>query len=193
MSTNPVREADLLDAVFDLAWLAPVTDPRTYGRDASNPYYDFLYRLSDFLHAERILELGTCTGGSTSFLARGRPAARVYTVDTAPLPMAVERLSSFANVEMIRGDTLSPKIVEQVRRLGPFDLLFIDTLHEYEQLSGELALYQAMVRPGGVIAFDDIRINEGMARFWRELALPKRELNHLHKSGFGIAVVPPEL
>jgi hypothetical protein len=52
---------------------------------------------------------------------------------------------------------------------GPIDLLFIDTLHTAEQVSAELALFGPVVRPGGLIFFDDIRINPGMSAWWDSL------------------------
>jgi len=46
------------------------------------------------------------------------------------------------------------------------DLLFVDTVHEYEHVAAELALYLPLMAPGGIIVMDDISISLGMKRFW---------------------------
>jgi predicted O-methyltransferase YrrM len=109
----------------------------------------------------------------------------VLTIDLAPQPGASENLSRFKNVELLIADALAPETLELAKTLSPFDLIFFDTLHEYGQISGEWRLYLPLLRPGGVALFDDIRINEGMIRFWDGLTGAKQPLNHLHHTGFG--------
>jgi predicted O-methyltransferase YrrM len=176
-----------LQDIAELAWLPPASEPAVFGRDRSNPYYDFLYHLVKHLRADRILELGTCEGASTSYLAAALAEARIQTLDIELRPDTKARLSRFPNVEAIQGDSLDPEVVARLAKLGPYDLLFIDTLHEYDHVCKEFEAYLPLVRAGGIIAFDDIRMNDGMARFWSEIELPRRELNHLHHTGFGIA------
>ena len=70
------------------------------------------------------------------------------------------------------------------------DLLFVDTVHEYEHVAAELALYLPLMAPGGIIVMDDISISLGMKRLWEGLKLEKLDLGPtLHWSGFGIAKV----
>ncbi len=67
-------------------------------------------------------------------------------------------------------------------------MLFIDTVHTAEQFAAELALFGPLVRPGGVILFDDIRINEGMSQWGGgdNLKENKLELPEMHPTGFGV-------
>jgi predicted O-methyltransferase YrrM len=177
------------DQLIDISFFATIADPRVFGRDSSNPYYDFLTHIVRGFGASSVLELGTYSGGSTSYLGAARPECRVLTIDFQPQPGAAERLGGFPNVEVLVADTLSPSTVQKAQAAFPFDLIFFDTLHEYNQISQEWSLYRPLLRPGGVALFDDIRINEGMMRFWNELEGQKQPLNHLHHSGFGALIV----
>lgn len=165
-------------------------EPRLVGRDVSNPYYDFLYYLAAELKPNCLVELGTYNGHSAIHFALGWPEGTVTTIDVELMPATRERLSPFANVTVLEGNSTSGGILAKVRKQAPVDILFIDTLHEKEQVEKELACYLPLVKSGGIIAFDDLRINAGMAQFWDELTLEKLNLNHLHASGFGVAFAP---
>lgn len=52
--------------------------------------------------------------------------------------------------------------------------MFIDAVHDYETTRRCLDLYIPLVAPEFVV-FDDIRINEAMRRFWRELSAEHRD------------------
>ena len=137
------------------------------------------------LQPEYVVELGTCTGGSTSHLAAGT-SGNVLSIDIEIRPDAKERLFAFDNVELMQGDTRDPALVAEVAKLGPIDLLFIDTDHTAEQVTIELALFGPLVRPGGLVFFDDIRINPGMSTWWDALDEDKLELPEMHWTGFGV-------
>lgn len=55
-------------------------------------------------------------------------------------------------------------------------------------MTAELAVWLPLVKKGGVIAFDDIHMND-MDAFWDAFDLPKVDTGTaLHWSGFGVAV-----
>ncbi len=143
-------------------------DPRSYGFDGSNQYYNLLYSFAKELQPNLVVELGTCTGGSTSHLAAG-PSGKVLSIDIEIRPDTKERLLAFDNVELIHGDTRDPALVAEIAKRDPIDLLFIDTLHTPEQVTAELAFFGPFVCPGGLIFFDDIRMNPGMSDWWDSL------------------------
>ena len=160
-------------------------DPRSFGLDGSNQYYNLLYSVAKELQPNLVVELGTCTGGSTSHLAAAT-AGKVLSIDNEIRPDAKERLLAFDNIELMQGDTRSSELVNEVAKRGPIDLLFIDTLHTAKQVAAELALFGPLVRPGGLIFFDDIRINPGMSVWWDRLDEDKLELPEMHWTGFGV-------
>jgi len=85
----------------------------------------FLETLAFVMQPRFVLEIGTFSGGSALWLARGMPGdARLVTceVDPAHAAFARERLAGDARIELREGPAL-----ETVAALdGPFDLVFID-------------------------------------------------------------------
>ncbi len=160
-------------------------DPRSFGFDGSNPYYNLLYSVAKERQPNLVVELGTCTGGSTSHFAAGT-GGKVLSIDIEIRPDATNRLLAFDNIELRQGDTRDPALAAEVAKRGPIDLLFIDTDHTAEQVTVELALFGPLVRPGGLIFFDDIRINPGMSAWWDSLEENKLELPQMHWTGFGV-------
>jgi predicted O-methyltransferase YrrM len=51
---------------------------------------------------------------------------------------------------------------------GPLDLLFLDGDHSAAGIARDFALYEPLVRPGGLIVIHDIdaRTNDGVPAFW---------------------------
>ncbi len=160
-------------------------DSRSFGFDGSNPYYSLFYSGAKELQPKFVVELGTCTGGSTSHLAAGT-SGNVLPIDIEIRPDARERLLAFDNIKLRHGDTRDPELVAEVAKRGPIDLLFIDTDHTAEQVTAELSLFGPLVRPGGLIFFDDIRMNPGMSAWWDELDEDKLDLPEMHWTGFGV-------
>ena len=182
MKTESDRAKAFLNQ-FESPSLCP--DPRSFGFEGSNQYYNLLYSVAKEFQPNLVVELGTCTGGSTSHLAAGT-AGKVLSIDIEIRPDAKERLLAFDNVVLMQGDTRSNVLVAEVSKSGPIDLLFIDTLHTAEQVTAELALFGPLVRPGGLIFFDDIRMNPGMSAWWDILDEDKLELPEMHWTGFGV-------
>jgi predicted O-methyltransferase YrrM len=150
-------------------------------------YYLYLNALVEVAQPKQILELGTNQGGSTLFMLLGMPeGSKLATVDIDPAPPA--NLLDFQDhrLTIVVGDVLDNMIYETLR-LDPIDLLFIDTEHDYDQVSQEWEIYQRYMRAGGLVAMDDITINPGMIKFWDELPYPKVHTGQrYHWSGFGV-------
>ncbi len=85
----------------------------------------FLETLAFVMQARSILEIGTFSGGSALFLARGMPAdGKLVTCEHDPehAAFARERLAGDPRIELREGPAL-----ETIAALpGPFDLVFID-------------------------------------------------------------------
>lgn len=70
------------------------------------------------------------------------------------------------------GNTHDPAVIQAARDYfsDGLDWLFIDANHEYEHCRQELEDYGAMMNPGGVICFHDVRPrNMGSYQLWEEL------------------------
>lgn len=116
--------------------------------------------------ARSYLEIGSKFGGSLERVARRLPeGSRVVAVDLpngtrawSESRVALGGVMSCLNAlghetHMIWGDSTDPKIIEQVRKLGPFDAIFIDANHTMPYVEKDWSNYGPM---GKIVAFHDI-------------------------------------
>ncbi len=113
-----------------------------------------LYVLATEFKCKTILELGTRRGESSVALANAarRTGGRLYSYDIADCIEArklMENEGLTANWSFETGNDLE---IDWKREI---DFLFIDTTHEYEQTIRELTRFEALVKPGGIIALHD--------------------------------------
>lgn len=104
-------------------------------------------------------------------------------------------------LDLLRVDSQQVSTREQVLRLlteRPIDFLFIDGDHRYSGVKKDYELYASLVRPGGLIAFHDIRPNRydstiEVVRLWDEIKISQpqtREIIHEPYTGrYGIGIV----
>jgi len=158
----------------------------------SRTYYAFLHALVRACEPELVVELGTDKGTSAMFLATATWAS-VLSIDCDI--RATEHLQEIAcarglvNINGFTGDTSKRPAVECVKAYGrPIDLLFIDTDHSLAHIRKETAAYFPLMRPGGLVAYDDIHINAEMSQFWAELDKPKIEVLQPYWAGFGVSI-----
>jgi predicted O-methyltransferase YrrM len=145
-------------------------------------YRDEQYQ-SDF-HPFRMLEIGTASGGTLyHWLQNAKPGVRVVTVDLAvPDYASSEHLYADwtpdgVTVEQIRGDSHDPHTIEVCRMLGPYQWLFIDGCHRYQDARQDWDDYMPLVEPGGIVLLHDIALfrdygdgtSAGVWQLWREL------------------------
>ena len=164
------------------------------------------------LRPQRVLEVGTARGGTLYLWTQAaRDNATVISVDLpaghsrggypewrTPLYQAFARPQQ--KLHLLRADSHAPETVGQVRQIlagQPLDLLFIDGDHTYESVRTDYVQYGSLVRPGGLIAFHDIRPspdpNIQVERLWTQLRkwYEVEEFVHPHKKGreLGIGVL----
>ena len=117
-----------------------------------------------------LLEIGTAGGGSLVLLCSAAPAnATLITVDLprrlggyhwTKVPLYRSFARQHQKLHLVRGDSHADATFAEVcqhLRNRPVDFLLIDGDHRYEGARCDFQLYSPLVRPGGVIAFHDIR------------------------------------
>jgi predicted O-methyltransferase YrrM len=121
-----------------------------------------------------VLEIGTFTGGSTLVMAMNLPpASEIVTVDLPPADRTATRyrleLGDIAGQPFVPGQRYRGTPFEsRVRGVyadsaaldfselgGPFDMIFIDGNHSYENVRNDSLKSHAVLRPGGVMIWDD--------------------------------------
>lgn len=128
--------------------------------------------IDELPHVGVLVEIGSRFGGSFHALAAhiGPPLTAVA-VDLPEGPWggkgSAESLQRVAqglkdrsiDAHVVLGSSRDPAVVDAVRRLlagRPIDVLFVDGDHTLAGVSGDLDLYAALVRPGGLVAMHDV-------------------------------------
>jgi predicted O-methyltransferase YrrM len=157
----------------------------------------------------RVLEIGTCKGGSLYLWTRlAQPDATIVSVDLpggkfgggySRLRTPIYRRFARAQqrLHLLRANSHLTGTLERVRQLfggAEIDFLFIDGDHTYEGVKEDWEMYSPLVRKGGIIVFHDVAGNYGETqakRCWDSIkvAFPHREYM-LHPEGlYGIGVL----
>jgi predicted O-methyltransferase YrrM len=124
---------------------------------------DVLAALIAASKAVRILQFGTFLGGSALVMAdlarQNSDHARLVTVD--PNPAMNESCRKYAvaagllNIECIDGWSTDPRLLAHLQAEGPWDIIFLDTTHQYRQTVEEIAAIVPLCGPGTLFAFHD--------------------------------------
>lgn len=113
-----------------------------------------------------IVELGTRTGVSTAAFLAGveQRGGHVWSVD---LENCAHLYAGHPQWTFVQTESTDPALPG---RVGPVDVLLIDTEHTYAQAAAELALWADHVVPGGVILMHDPETFPGVRRAAHEFA-----------------------
>lgn len=131
-----------------------------------------------------VLEIGCDVGDSSEILLKSNEGLRLYTID--PYDDYVdwngnnlnERQKLYEGVKerfkqyddrFVLYRLTSDDAVEEFEKEF-FDLIFIDGLHTYDQLTKDCANYYSKLKPGGIFAGHDYTVIEGVNRAVNEFA-----------------------
>jgi len=155
-----------------------------------------LATLCAYLRPQRMFEFGTYTGESTLVMAQNTPdTTRITTIDLDPsgrdeyaqetgatsfpqfvVGAAFQQHPAAAKIEQMYGDT---RTTDYTPYHGQIDLVYVDADHTYDFVKADTANALAMLRPGGVIVWDDYIWTDshpecaGVTRCVNELALSR--------------------
>ena len=162
--------------------------------DSTALYYRLFFELVRRKKPPAILEIGTYVGTSAAHFAAAHPGSFVVTLDHNPDAARQIDLLNLANVFAVTRNSGQGARDPAVRARAPYDILFIDANHTFNDAYGEYELYRPLVAEGGLIFFDDIRLDmktKEMAVLWEMIPDPKLELSAAHYTGFGVAKKDP--
>lgn len=131
-----------------------------------------LYRLAHHHPAQKMIELGTCLGITSAYLAKANPDATLVTIEGCPetANVAYQNFVSLElpNVELQVGNfnDLFPKEVETMARL---DFVYIDGNHTKEATLAYFNTCLPKSDEGTLLIFDDIYWSQGMKEAWEEI------------------------
>ena len=138
----------------------------------SAKYGQLLYRLSEYIHARNILELGTSLGLTTSYLAASSSASSVVSIEGSQqiADIAIENFNQvdIKNIKIVIGNidkTLS-KVLDEFEYL---DLVFIDANHKYQALIDYFEKCLTKIKSDSIIVIDDIYWSLEMENAWKTI------------------------
>jgi predicted O-methyltransferase YrrM len=135
-------------------------------------YARLLHRMVRYYQPSVIVELGTSFGISTSYMAKGNPSARVYTLEGAPSIASIAlqqfRDTDIGNVQLAEGEfaAVLPGILHEI---PPVDFAFIDGNHQYGPTLDYFSKLLARSHQRTIMVFDDIHWSRGMEDAWNRI------------------------
>lgn len=135
-------------------------------------YARLLFRLAAHYQCKRILELGTCLGITTSYLASASGDAAVTTLEGAAAYAArareVFQRLGLNHIQLVEGnfdDTLSGVL----HNADPWDLVFIDGNHRLEPTLRYFEQLLPHAHGGTIFVLDDIHWSREMEQAWQKI------------------------
>lgn len=150
---------------FDFSVLPPFLQelmPYPVTGSGTHKYHWVIYQLAS--RASLALECGVWEGGTTIPLAMGlrKNNGRLVAIDIdLTRPALREKIDRYTvgNVEFLQMNDLDFNRPEE---LGKYDLVYIDSLHDYEHVVKQLFHFDPYLKKGGVFALHDIVAYSGV-------------------------------
>lgn len=131
-----------------------------------------IYRLANAQKPGHMIELGTCLGITTAYLANACPQAQIITIEGCPETAAIAYQNfqdlGLNNVELQVGNfnELLPKVIDHAASL---DFVYIDGNHTKAATLNYFNWCLPKVHENSMLIFDDIYWSEGMKAAWAEI------------------------
>src|SRR5690606_1310758 len=131
-----------------------------------------IYRLVRDTRPGTVLELGTCLGITTLYLAKAQADARVITIEGCPQTAAVARevfrSAKAGQIESLTGnfDEVLPGLL---KTLPSLEVLFVDGNHRRDATLNCFERGLRILHEGSVHVFDDIHWSKGMEEAWERI------------------------
>jgi predicted O-methyltransferase YrrM len=156
------------------------------------PQGRFLYRLLDYTHAGRVLELGTSLGVTTAYLASG--AEHVTTVEGSDA-IHQQAVLLFQRLGMSHVQAVCSSFsdfLDTPEGRQHYNVVFIDGHHTHQATLDYYQRLMAMPEPPDIIVFDDIYWSAGMTKAWKEIQADRKTGITLDVFYFGIVFLKRE-
>jgi len=132
---------------------------------------EFYVRLLHFINAKRIVELGSCLGITTLYLAR-KKNSEVFTFEGSPSLINVS-LTHFEyfnqqNIRLIEG-ALDSTLPDFLQNPAKINFVLMDANHRYAPTMKYFSLLMRRLDEKSVLVIDDIHRSAEMEKAWEEL------------------------
>ncbi|MBT8394684.1 MAG: class I SAM-dependent methyltransferase [Bacteroidia bacterium] len=126
-----------------------------------------LYRITQYIKPNRVLELGTSLGMSTSAMSLGNPNASILTVEGCPETAAIAKNQfKFYQLNNITLKVNDFKTELKKLKNEKFDLIYLDGNHQKDATINYFETLIKSVNDRSVVIVDDIHWSKGMTEAW---------------------------
>ena len=131
-----------------------------------------IYRLAADIKPRTAIELGTCLGITTSYLAKAAPNAKVITIEGCPATAAIARENldklQIQNTELLTGnfDNVLPDLLKNSEEL---DFVYVDGNHRKDATLNYFEWCLPKLSQNSIMIFDDIYWSQGMKEAWAQI------------------------
>ena len=139
---------------------------------------DFIYFLKNYERKKNkkirnFLEVGFSAGKINTVLNKFFNFEQIVAVDNFSADISATNLMANLrrkNLTLVCGNSHRKEIVKIVKKFQPYDLIFVDASHEYNDTKKDLDNYSAMLSDQGVLVAHDIHSLEypGVNKAWNE-------------------------
>jgi predicted O-methyltransferase YrrM len=131
-----------------------------------------IYRLAQNQQPQNIIELGTCLGITSAYLAKAQPNCKVLTIEGCPETAAVATQNfvdlNLSNIELQVGN-FNDVLPEAIINAEKLDLVYIDGNHTKAATLNYFNWCLPKIHEKSLLIFDDIYWSEGMKAAWQEI------------------------
>lgn len=155
-----------------------------------------LFRLTNNRRPKCVVELGTCLGITTSYLAKAAGRGKVVTIEGShALAQEAEKVLHHLGIQNVHQETgdISQRLPAVLQEAGVVDMAFIDANHKkaptllyFEQIAGYCT-------DDSILVIDDIHSSREMAEAWQAIQAHKQVTACLDCFSMGIVFFRPHL
>lgn len=131
-----------------------------------------IYRLAKYARPKNIIELGTCLGITTAYLAKACATAKITTIEGCPETANVAKQNfedlGLRNISLEVGnfDDILPEVIAKHPSL---DFVYVDGNHRKEATLTYFKWFLPKLTENAIVIFDDIYWSKGMKEAWIEI------------------------
>lgn len=131
-----------------------------------------LFRVVKEQQPRTIIELGTCLGITTAYLANTNPTVKTITIEGCPSTAKVAKENfeklGLENIDLLVGN-FDDKFPEVIQQLDQLDVVYIDGNHTKKATLNYFNQCLDRIHENSLLIFDDIYWSEGMKEAWAEI------------------------
>ena len=136
-----------------------------------------LFNILQYYTPQNVIELGTCLGLGTAYMALANAAAKIITIEGAESLSILAKQNfeqlTLKNIEQVTGN-FDEKLPLILNRIDTIDLAFIDGNHRYEPTIRYFNLLMENTHENSILIFDDIYWSREMAQAWQQIKKDNR-------------------